>query len=107
MVNGQKRKCAPTQRLKAFANSQGKRGSLSNPTSSQLRSMDKLPLLTRSQKRKTMTPAALAQRPEGGLPKGGLSLSDITFRDRCRVRDEEHIAILEDIAENAQTLATG
>jgi hypothetical protein len=27
-------------------------------------------------------------------------LSDIAFRDRCRVRDEEHIAILEDIAEN-------
>ena len=28
----------------------------------------------------------------------GLSLSDIAFRDRCRVRDEEHIAILEHIA---------
>jgi hypothetical protein len=66
--------------------------------------MDKLPLLTRSQKRKTMTPAALAANRANaqkvGRPKGALSLRDVAFRDRCRVRDEEHIAILEDIAEN-------
>src|SRR2546430_17175803 len=51
-----------------------------------------------------MTPAALAANKanaqKAGRPKGRLSLSDIAFRDRCRVRDEEHIAILEDIAEN-------
>src|SRR3984893_14246243 len=51
-----------------------------------------------------MTPAALAANKanaqKAGRPKGKISLSDIAFRDRCRVRDEEHIAILEDIAEN-------
>src|SRR5438046_10556341 len=49
-----------------------------------------------------MTPAALAANKanaqKAGRPKGKISLSDISFRDRCRVRDEEHIAILEHIA---------
>ena len=49
-----------------------------------------------------MTPAALAANKanaqQAGRPKGKISLSDISFRDRCRVRDEEHIAILEHIA---------
>src|SRR2546421_4534675 len=64
--------------------------------------MDKLPLLSRPRQRKTMTPAALAANKanaqKAGRPKGKISLSDISFRDRCRVRDEEHIAILEHIA---------
>ena len=64
--------------------------------------MSKFPLLSRPQQRKTMTPAALAANKanaqKGGRPKGKISLSDISFRDRCRVRDEEHIAILEHIA---------
>src|ERR1700730_11401586 len=51
-----------------------------------------------------MTPAALAANKanaqKAGRPKGKISLSDISFRDRCRVRDEEHIAILEHIARN-------
>jgi hypothetical protein len=62
----------------------------------------KFPLLSRPQQRKTMTPAALAANKanaqKAGRPKGKISLSDISFRDRCRVRDEEHIAILEHIA---------
>src|SRR3977135_3549560 len=49
-----------------------------------------------------MTPAALAANKanaqKAGRPKGKISLSDISFRDRCRVRDEEHIVILEHIA---------
>ena len=49
-----------------------------------------------------MTPAALAANKanaqKAGRPQGKISLSDISFRDRCRVRDEEHIAILEHIA---------
>src|SRR5437868_13729515 len=49
-----------------------------------------------------MTPAALAANKanaqKAGRPRGKISLSDISFRDRCRVRDEEHIAILEHIA---------
>src|ERR1700724_1028186 len=49
-----------------------------------------------------MTPAALAANKanaqKAGRPKGKISLSDISFRDRCRMRDEEHIAILEHIA---------
>ena len=64
--------------------------------------MSKFPLLSRPQQRKTMTPAALAANKanaqKAGRPKGKISLSDISFRDRCRVRDEEHIAILEHIA---------
>ena len=57
--------------------------------------MSKFPLLSRPQQRKTMTPAALAANKanaqKAGRPKGKISLSDISFRDRCRVRDEEHI----------------
>src|SRR5436309_3150313 len=47
-----------------------------------------------------MTPAALAAN-KANAQKGGASKgqdSDISFRDRCRVRDEEHIATLEHIA---------
>ena len=64
--------------------------------------MSKFPLLSRPRQRKTMTPAALAANKanaqKAGRPKGKISLSDISFRDRCRVRVEEHIATLEHIA---------
>ena len=53
---------------------------------------------------KRMTEKALianranARRPGAGRPKGSMSADKIALRDRCRVKDSEHVSYLEHIA---------
>ena len=55
---------------------------------------------------KRMTEKALianranARRPGAGRPKGSMSADKIALRDRCRVKDSEHVSYLEHIAAN-------
>ena len=43
---------------------------------------------------------ANARRPGAGRPKGLMSADKIALRDRCRVKDPEHVSYLEHIAAN-------
>jgi hypothetical protein len=43
---------------------------------------------------------ANARRPGAGRPKGSMSADKIALRDRCRVKDSEHVSYLEHIAAN-------
>ena len=52
--------------------------------------------------RRPMTEARLKANREnakkGGRPRGSMNGDKLSLRDRCRVRDEEHVRILEAIA---------
>jgi hypothetical protein len=52
--------------------------------------------------RRPMTEARLKANREnakkGGRPRGSMNGDKLSLRDRCRVRDEEHVATLERIA---------
>jgi hypothetical protein len=64
-------------------------------------SLAEKPEVSRIRQRRTVSEAGLAANRANaklGCPKGKLGSEHLSLRDRCRVRDMEHIAILEEIA---------
>jgi hypothetical protein len=65
-------------------------------------SLAEKPEVSRIRQRRTVSEAGFAANRAnaklGGRPKGKLGSEHLSLRDRCRVRDMEHIAILEEIA---------
>ena len=44
---------------------------------------------------------------KGGRPRGSMNGDKLSLRDRCRVRDEEHVRILESIAADSTHEGSG